>query len=100
MTEKYGVEANKHIPGAIVGQYLEDYARHFGIMDNIQFHTKVNTIEETNGNWTLTVETPDEKFSEYQILTEKLVMATGLTNEPFIPTYEGEEKFNSIRQSI
>src|ERR1700712_4985144 len=48
---KYGVKPNGHIPGAVLNQYLTDFAHHFGFFDKIQFRTKVESIEPAGDAW-------------------------------------------------
>ncbi|KAG7407768.1 hypothetical protein DER46DRAFT_363002 [Fusarium sp. MPI-SDFR-AT-0072] len=94
-TETFGVKPGQHIPGQIVHRYLETYARHFDIYDKIRFEHKVETAEhQDNGGWILTVR--DIKVGDnIKIKARRLVLATGLTSEPFLPTFEGQEYFGA-----
>ncbi|KAG7065405.1 hypothetical protein JMJ76_0007705 [Colletotrichum scovillei] len=88
----YGVKPNNHVPGAVLHRYLTDFAKHFGFFDRIQFNTAVNLVER-NGEkgWRLSVASP---AGERVIQTEKLILATGLTSTPNLPTYSGAETFS------
>lgn len=91
--EKYGVKPNNHIPGAVLHRYLTDFAKEFGFFDRIQFNTAVNLVEK-NGEkgWSLTVTTPE---GSRKVDTAKLILATGLTSTPNMPTYRGSENFEA-----
>ncbi|KAF5696046.1 dimethylaniline monooxygenase [Fusarium globosum] len=94
-TETFGVKPGQHIPGQIVHRYLETYARHFDIYDKIRFEHKVETAEHhENGGWVLTVR--DIKVGDdIKIKARRLVLATGLTSEPFLPIFQGQEDFRA-----
>ncbi|KAH6979086.1 hypothetical protein EDB82DRAFT_448692 [Fusarium venenatum] len=91
--ETYGVGPNTHIPGAILHRYLTDFARHFDIYDKVQFHTAVDLVERNgDAGWRLTVTSPSgNRF----INTAKLVLATGLTSTPNMPSYKDAELFEA-----
>ncbi|KAF5024577.1 hypothetical protein F66182_3340 [Fusarium sp. NRRL 66182] len=94
MDEKtYGVKANSHIPGTVLHRYLTDFAKHFDIYNRIQFSTSTDFVERNgDAGWRLTVTTP--KGSRF-ITTERLVLATGLTSTPNLPTYKNAENFDA-----
>lgn len=99
----YGVKEGGHIPGAVLHRYLTDFARKFGVLERIQFHTKVDNVEALRFNgsesgditgWRLTVNTTNDAAStQRQITTNKLILATGLTSTPNFPQYAGAENF-------
>lgn len=89
----YGLQPYDHIPAATLHKYLTDYAQHFGVFENIQFHTKVDLIQyEADMNWRITVTSPQGPRS---VSTEKLIIATGLTSTPNMPQYKDEDKFGA-----
>lgn len=89
--EKYGVRDFNHIPGAILHRYLTDFAKHFGVFDKIQFHTKVDLIKPgKQGGWTLDIKGPE---GQRAVNTARLIMATGLTSTPNMPSYKGADTF-------
>ncbi|KAF2451785.1 FAD/NAD(P)-binding domain-containing protein [Karstenula rhodostoma CBS 690.94] len=69
-SEIYGVKELGHIPGA--------------------FNSTVGLVESTESGWTLTVSSPS---GERQFHTKKLILATGLTSTPNIPSYKGAESY-------
>lgn len=88
LESKYGVKPNNHIPGAILNRYLTDFAHHFRFYDKIQFHTKVDVIEPLGESWKLSATSPQ---GDKVIIAKKLILATGLTSTPNMPTYKGQE---------
>ncbi|CAO2653061.1 Nn.00g024720.m01.CDS01 [Neocucurbitaria sp. VM-36] len=89
--KNYGLQPFNHIPAAVLHKYLTDYARHFGVFNNIQFHTKVDLVEnQENSSWRLTITSPQGLRS---VMAEKLIVATGLTSTPNMPQYKMEESF-------
>jgi cation diffusion facilitator CzcD-associated flavoprotein CzcO len=92
-TDTFGVEPGEHMPGEVMFKYLTRYAEKFDILDKIRFQSAVTTAEHqdtTGGGWILTVQ---NRSSQYQVFARKLIMAGGLTSEPFLPHIEGQEKF-------
>ncbi|KAH8881126.1 FAD/NAD(P)-binding domain-containing protein [Thozetella sp. PMI_491] len=93
-TETFGVQKNQHIPGHVIHKYHEAYAAKFGIADLIRFNTKVLSAEhqETDqGGWLLTVQSSGSE--EQKLLARKLIFATGLTSQAFLPAFKGQEEF-------
>lgn len=95
-TEKYGVKPGEYIPGSVVHQYLEDFAKEYDIYNNIRFESKaVSAAHQEGGGWIVTIASSvaPAKFEEYKIYASKLIVATGLTSQPFIPPFPGVENF-------
>ncbi|QSZ37159.1 hypothetical protein DSL72_009253 [Monilinia vaccinii-corymbosi] len=94
--EKYGVKPGDYIPGPVIHQYLEDFAKEYDIYDKVRFESRALSAEhQDGGGWTITVAssvTP-ATFEEYKICTSKLIVATGLTSEAFVPPLPGAENF-------
>ncbi len=95
----FGVKPGEHIPGPVVHDYLRTYAEKFDIMRRIRFESKVETVErrQGGGGWILTVQEGgnNSEDARSQLLAEKLVIATGLTSEPFLPDFVGSESFDT-----
>lgn len=90
-TATFGVEPGQHIPGLVANKYLKAYADEFGIADRIRLQTKVQSAEhhDKTGGWTLTVE--DAGGTKTSVMVRRLIIATGLTSDPFLPHFEGQE---------
>ncbi|KAL4940473.1 hypothetical protein BDV06DRAFT_196581 [Aspergillus oleicola] len=93
MDESFGVKENEHIPGHVVQRYLERYAKHFGIIDSIRLNSRVAVVEHNDDTtWTVTyVDTVKEE--EVKVHARKLILATGITSQPYLPHIEGQETF-------
>ncbi|KAL2066717.1 hypothetical protein VTL71DRAFT_2789 [Oculimacula yallundae] len=97
--QNYDVQQHGHIPAATLHRYLTDYAKHFGVFENIRFETRVELIEqESTGSWLLSTTTKNmnsEFPTDVQVRTAKLIVATGLTSTPNMPHYAHEETFSA-----
>lgn len=97
-TKTFGIKPGEHVTGQVMHRYLTSYAERFDIHDKIRLRTAVSTAEHqdgADGGWVLTVKSGGEDGEEKQIFARKLVMATGLTSEPFLPHIEGQEDFGA-----
>jgi cation diffusion facilitator CzcD-associated flavoprotein CzcO len=89
--------ADDHIPGEHVNDYLHDYARHHDLGRHIRLNCAVESaVDQDDASWTLTIgETVRAKKHTYAINTRKLILATGLTSEPFMPKLDGKHEFGA-----
>lgn len=97
-TATYGIKPGEHIKGEIVHRYLTDYAHEFGIYSKIRFETNVLTAQQVDdgSGWLLTAEkkSSDKKAPKAdEILAKKLIVATGVTSEAFLPRFAGSDTF-------
>jgi len=91
-SETYGVQKGQHIPGPVLHRYLTDYAKKFGVFGRIRLNTKVHSAEPTEeGGWILKTSSSGSPT----LKTKKLVLATGLTSQPYIPDIPGKGKFDA-----
>lgn len=90
-TEQAGldVKQGEHILGNEVHQYLKRYAEEFDIFQHIRFNTKVSTAEHLPGGRGWLLSTTKQGSITIQILTRRLVVATGLTSDAFVPSING-----------
>lgn len=86
MSEVYGVKPGEHIPGAVLHRYLTDFAKKFGIYSRIRFGNRVEHVEKTSSGWAV------HASSTYR--TRKVIVASGLTSNPNMPKYNGEESYH------
>ncbi|KAL2267177.1 hypothetical protein VTJ83DRAFT_4454 [Remersonia thermophila] len=96
-SDEFGVKPGEHIPGEAIHQYLTEYARKFGILSNIRYRCKVDSAEHQagpEGGWILNLQ-QEEGQDRQRIYARKLVVATGMTSEPVLPTIAGQEQFES-----
>lgn len=96
MDDSYGVQHGEHIPGHVVQRYLERYAQHFGIMESIRLQCRVTVVEHHDDTtWTLTyVDSTADGGVEVQVRARKLILATGITSQPYLPHIQGQETFD------
>ncbi len=67
-----------------VVDYLDSYARHFGLIPI--FNQTVTSISQENGRWQTQTETAT-------YTSDFVVMATGLNQVPTVPTFAGQDQF-------
>ncbi|KAI1483450.1 FAD/NAD(P)-binding domain-containing protein [Daldinia eschscholtzii] len=94
-TDRFGVKPGQHIPAEVIYTYLEAYAEEFGIKKFIRLETRVVTAEHQDtedGGWILTIKKWNQQETA-RIFAHKLVVATGLLSEPFMPKFNGQEQF-------
>ena len=79
-------------------QYLENYSTvhsHNGqtLRNRIKFGTEVKSVKKSNGKWAVSTESVDTSTS-HVLYASKLMVASGLTSEPYMPPLPGKEKFD------
>ncbi|KAK1974466.1 cofactor FMO1 FAD enzyme [Colletotrichum cereale] len=89
---RFGLEMEQHVPGAVMHEYLVEYARHFGVWDKIRLNTTVVRVTrpEDGGEWRVDVE---EAGSARTVTCARLVVATGVLTVPHVPDMRGSEAF-------
>jgi cation diffusion facilitator CzcD-associated flavoprotein CzcO len=86
----FDVKPGEHIPGAVMHEYFTRYAERFGLMQRTRFGARVESAEHRNGGgWVIRIATGEE------VRTKRLVVATGMTSEAFLPEFEGSEVFEA-----
>lgn len=93
--DEYGLRPGQHIPGHIVHRYLRDFADHFSISPLIRFHTKVRAADlQDGGTWLVGYSQEGSAGArEGRVTARRIAVATGLTSEPHVPVFSGQEKF-------
>ncbi|OJD30076.1 flavin-binding monooxygenase-like protein [Diplodia corticola] len=97
---RYGVAEGEHMKGEVMQQYLQDYADAFDLTRRTRLDVVVREAEDKGAaGWLLTTTaTTDESTNEpttHQILASILVVATGLTSTPSMPSFPGQSHFGS-----
>jgi cation diffusion facilitator CzcD-associated flavoprotein CzcO len=101
--EAANVQPGQHVPGRIVNAYLKAYAQRFGVDKLVHLNTKVTLAEHQentiDGGWILTLAANKAQADscgdspKSKVFTRRLIMATGLTSEPFAPRFRGQDEF-------
>ncbi|KAM0296937.1 hypothetical protein ACHAPM_010123 [Fusarium culmorum] len=95
-TKRFGVKPGEYIPGQVMHEYLEAYAREFGIDQHLRLSTKVVSAEhKVEGGWLLEIHsTEDEQKTPTQVFAGRLIIATGMLSEPLMPHIQGQEQYD------
>ncbi|KAJ5092647.1 hypothetical protein NUU61_007517 [Penicillium alfredii] len=89
----FGVHPGQHMPGEVIQRYMEAYTRHFGFAGCIRLNHRVESARHNlNGTWQLSVLHDNERFN---IEAKQMIVATGITSQPYLPTFEGQENFGT-----
>ena len=91
-----GILPDGRIPSTAVHAYLNEYATKFDLIDRIRLNTWIEKIQRETASvedpeaprWSLTVAGSSEKLQ-----TKKLIMASGLTSESYMPSFPGRDDF-------
>lgn len=85
MDNSLGAPDGSYISGEGMHEYLEQYARKWDLHRRIEFETYVEEIArlDPDNGWSVKVRKLDGTQHEFQ--TEKLIIATGITNRPHYP---------------
>lgn len=106
MHSDYGVKPGEHVPGHPMHRYLEDYAKKHDLLRRMSLNTRVTTIEKLQDGdsivWRLFYQSrryqkgaATHYSTDGSMKTRKLILATGVTNEPNHPKISGEAEFNA-----
>lgn len=89
----FGVKPGQHIPGNVIQRYMEAYAEKFGFTDRIRLDHRVESASHNlDGSWQLAVSHHGESIA---IHTKKMIVATGITSQAYLPTFQGQESFGA-----
>jgi len=96
----FGIKPGEHIPGTVVHEYLKCFAEKFDIFKLCRFGETVVVAEKLAdaAGWVLTVDKSAQDTAAattYKLSTRKMVVATGLTSQPFLPALPGQEAFDA-----
>ena len=73
--------------------YFENYAKHFGLLEKINFNVVINKLAEVKNNgWRLHYENRKTGEASRQSF-DFIVVATGLYSNPFVPEIPGRDQF-------
>ncbi|KEF55973.1 uncharacterized protein A1O9_07553 [Exophiala aquamarina CBS 119918] len=89
-----GIKAGEHIPGPKLHRYLQQFAAKFDLTRRTKLNAAVDVVERLADNrWKITAKLPSNVTEQFE--TDKLILATGLTNRPFVPVFPGQENFQA-----
>ena len=92
MHDGFGILPDQHVSGMAMHNYLEAYARQHGLLERIKLGVKVNEVSQLpDKTWKLRTSSSDMTC----IQAAKLIVATGVNNEPHFPNLHGVNSFNA-----
>ncbi|KAF2121997.1 hypothetical protein BDV96DRAFT_609096 [Lophiotrema nucula] len=95
--DKFGVKKGEHVPAEKVTEYFRAAIDEGGIAESVRLNTKVDVIERTEEGWKLHCMNREDgiEAQPFTIKTPKLILSTGLTNQPAMPKYPSSPSFTS-----
>lgn len=86
-----------YIPAEGIDKYLQDYAKHFGLMEYTRLRTSFHGagFDNKRQQWRLSLSTPESPKPHFEYF-DKVVFAMGADQKPVRPTIEGIEKFKGF----
>ena len=86
--------------GEQVQRYMEGYVDHVGIRSLLELRTEVLSarLDESVPQWTLRIRKADG--SEEERIFDLLLVCNGIFSDPFVPSYQGQESFESAGGKI
>ncbi|KAL2819977.1 hypothetical protein BJX63DRAFT_333750 [Aspergillus granulosus] len=98
MDDSFGVKIGEHIPGHVVQRYLQRYCEEFKLESAIRLGARVTVVEHVEPEpgefpWKITY-VLSESGTERTVQTRKLILATGLTSQPYLPDLPGSSSFS------
>jgi cation diffusion facilitator CzcD-associated flavoprotein CzcO len=84
--DTYGTPLGSHVYGAVMHKYLNDYVNHYSFRNGIRLGETVRSAElMQGGSWLIRYDwkTSEKETKDMQLVTKKLVLATGTTSEPY-----------------
>lgn len=89
----FGIKPGQHIPGLVIQKYMEAYVQYFSFSDCVRLEHHVESARHTSdGTWQLTVSHGADTTT---IDTKKMIVATGITSQAYLPTFKGQESFDA-----
>ncbi|KAJ5207533.1 hypothetical protein N7491_001838 [Penicillium cf. griseofulvum] len=89
----FGIKPGQHIPGHVIQKYMEAYIQHFNFANCIRLEHHVESAQHNlDGTWQLTVSHGADTTT---INTKKMIVATGITSQAYLPTFKGQESFDA-----
>lgn len=100
-TETFGIPRGQHPTAQAIQAYHTAFAEKNGILEFVRCSTRVVSAEhQGDGGWNLVVcpvadsDPKTTQGAESKISARRLIVATGLVSEPFMPHIEGQEVFD------
>lgn len=82
-----GLTPDRYISGQTIHDYLNSFAREFGLVKRIQLRTRVTKVEKLAGSlpgWQLSAYVNGERMT---LQTSKLIVASGVSSGPYVPNF-------------
>lgn len=90
-----GIKSGEHIPGPKLHQYLQSLAADFNITRRTKLNAGVEIVERSSTTGWIVICRTQSSLAE-TVRTKKLALATGLTNNPFVPKFSAKDTFKTL----
>ena len=87
MTEEFGIAKWTDIPGKMLYEYLERYAKKFDILRRCKLNTEVISVDKEGISWRVHTRPVEDvsKAKEETLTCDVLLVATGISSKPKFP---------------
>ncbi|MCJ1386955.1 hypothetical protein MMC17_010084 [Xylographa soralifera] len=99
MSQELGVDEWADITGQTVQQYLELYARKFGVLKRCMFNTQAVKVERDGAGWNVHVKSSGASVKQEVLHCDKLIVATGVTSKPCLPNLNTSKFLGKVLHS-
>ena len=93
--QRFRVRKGEHIPAERVLEYLEAFVKDSDINSSLRLNMKVEVIKKKEDHWELRCISVSDG-NAYNITTLRLIIATGNTNKPKLPSYPTSSAFKPM----
>lgn len=88
--DRFDVKPGEHVTGEVMHDYYRAYTDHFHLSHRIRFNAPVVDVSQRpDGGWDVTLDSGET------ISTKKLVVATGISAQPHLPSLDGLDDFHA-----
>ncbi|PGH04740.1 hypothetical protein AJ80_08470 [Polytolypa hystricis UAMH7299] len=87
-------DSGPHLTASEVHEYLQAYAKHFGLLDHIRLGSLVSKVKRDRSNKSWELHLVGKDSTEEIVEFDKVAICTGPFSKPYIPSFQGRELYS------